>query len=108
LDWYRELARWLEPFLALLGHKGEKLSFGHHEAAAAQSRKEQRRLLDLCEKHGWTIDKLREQIREKTRWKGPTPREPTGNVHYITADWLPKPRILHPWPSTRFAVTHPR
>jgi RNA-directed DNA polymerase len=22
--------------------------------------------------------------------------------------WLPKPRILHPWPSERFAVTHPR
>jgi len=22
--------------------------------------------------------------------------------------WLPKPRILHPWPSARFAVTHPR
>src|SRR5512134_3157993 len=22
--------------------------------------------------------------------------------------WLPKPRILHPWPSDRFAVKHPR
>ena len=22
--------------------------------------------------------------------------------------WLPKPRILHPWPSVRFAVKHPR
>jgi RNA-directed DNA polymerase len=22
--------------------------------------------------------------------------------------WLPKPTILHPWPSDRFAVTHPR
>ena len=22
--------------------------------------------------------------------------------------WLPKPIILHPWPSDRFAVTHPR
>jgi len=22
--------------------------------------------------------------------------------------WLPKPRILHPWPSARFALTHPR
>jgi RNA-directed DNA polymerase len=22
--------------------------------------------------------------------------------------WLPKPNILHPWPSDRFAVTHPR
>lgn len=26
----------------------------------------------------------------------------------IAAAWLPKPRILHPWPSERFAVNHPR
>ena len=26
----------------------------------------------------------------------------------IAANWLPPPRILHPWPSVRFAVTHPR
>jgi RNA-directed DNA polymerase len=26
----------------------------------------------------------------------------------LANDWLPKPNILHPWPSDRFAVTHPR
>ena len=26
----------------------------------------------------------------------------------LANDWLPKPRILHPWPERRFAVTHPR
>jgi RNA-directed DNA polymerase len=26
----------------------------------------------------------------------------------IATDWLPKPRILHPWPQQRFAVKHPR
>jgi RNA-directed DNA polymerase len=26
----------------------------------------------------------------------------------LVDDWLPKPIILHPWPSDRFAVTHPR
>jgi RNA-directed DNA polymerase len=26
----------------------------------------------------------------------------------LAAAWLPKPIILHPWPSDRFAVTHPR
>ncbi len=26
----------------------------------------------------------------------------------LAADVLPKPRILHPWPDTRFCVTHPR
>ena len=26
----------------------------------------------------------------------------------LIRDWLPKPHILHPWPSERFAVIHPR
>ena len=26
----------------------------------------------------------------------------------LADDWLPKPHILHPWPSDRFAVKHPR
>ena len=26
----------------------------------------------------------------------------------LVNDWLPRPRVLHPWPSERFAVTHPR
>jgi len=26
----------------------------------------------------------------------------------IADAWLPQPRILHPWPDQRFAVTHPR
>jgi RNA-directed DNA polymerase len=26
----------------------------------------------------------------------------------LAEDWLPKPIVLHPWPSVRFAVTHPR
>ena len=26
----------------------------------------------------------------------------------LANDWLPKPRILHPWPQIRFAVSHPR
>jgi group II intron reverse transcriptase/maturase len=26
----------------------------------------------------------------------------------LADDWLPKPRILHPWPEQRFAVRHPR
>jgi RNA-directed DNA polymerase len=39
-----------------------------------------------------------------------------GQRHYLNwarmrqleARWIPKPRILHPWPSVRFAATHPR
>jgi RNA-directed DNA polymerase len=29
-------------------------------------------------------------------------------MNRLIDDWLPKPRILHPWPDKRFAVSHPR
>jgi RNA-directed DNA polymerase len=29
-------------------------------------------------------------------------------IEKIAADWLPQPKILHPWPTVRFAVKHPR
>jgi hypothetical protein len=37
-------------------------------------------------------------------------RDPTSwpRMRKLVDDWLPEPRTLHPWPSTRFAVRHPR
>ena len=35
-------------------------------------------------------------------------RFPWQRMHRLAADWIPKPRILHPYPDKRFAVTHPR
>jgi RNA-directed DNA polymerase len=29
-------------------------------------------------------------------------------IERLAADWLPRPRIQHPWPTTRFLVNHPR
>jgi len=29
-------------------------------------------------------------------------------INRLADDWLPKSRILHPWPDQRFAVKHPR
>jgi hypothetical protein len=29
-------------------------------------------------------------------------------IEKLAAEWLPKPRVLHPWPRERFAVKHPR
>ena len=37
--------------------------------------------------------------RDKTRWV---------RMRQIARDWLPESRILHPWPSDRFAVKYPR
>jgi RNA-directed DNA polymerase len=33
---------------------------------------------------------------------------PWARMKKLADDWLPMPRILHPWPSERFAVKHPR
>jgi len=35
-------------------------------------------------------------------------RTPRSAINRLVARWLPKPRITHPWPEQRFAVTHPR
>ena len=35
-------------------------------------------------------------------------RTPWARIDKIADAWLPKPRILHPWPDQRFAAKHPR
>lgn len=47
----------------------------------------------------WRRSLKRRSQRDKTRWD---------RMRKLVDDWLPKPRILHPWPRDRFAVKHPR
>jgi RNA-directed DNA polymerase len=47
----------------------------------------------------WRRVLRRRSQRDRFTWK---------RVETLAADFLPKPRILHPWPSDRFAVKHPR
>jgi hypothetical protein len=47
----------------------------------------------------WRRSLRRRGQRDKTRWE---------RIAKLADDWLPKPRILHPWPRDRFAVKHPR
>ena len=46
----------------------------------------------------------RRTLRRRSQKDGSTWARITG----LAAEWLPQPRILHPWPSDRFAVRHPR
>src|SRR5947208_13349683 len=46
----------------------------------------------------------RRTLRQRSQ-KDWTTRE---RIKRLADDWLPKPRILHPWPESRFAVRHPR
>jgi RNA-directed DNA polymerase len=50
------------------------------------------------------IDLWRHTLRRRSQ-KDPTTWE---RITRLANDWLPKPRILHPWPDARFAVRHPR
>ncbi len=47
----------------------------------------------------WRRTLRRRSQKDRTTWQ---------RIDMIAQDWLPLPRILHPWPSRRFAVKHPR
>ena len=47
----------------------------------------------------WLRALRRRSQRDRTTWK---------RIDALADRWLPKPRILHPWPNQRFAVRHPR
>jgi hypothetical protein len=52
------------------------------------------RVMDL-----WRRSLKRRSQRDRTTWE---------RIAKLAYDFLPKPRILHPWPHVRFAVNHPR
>jgi RNA-directed DNA polymerase len=52
----------------------------------------------------YVTDLWRRMLRRRSQKAGITWARMTELADY----WLPKPIILHPWPSERFAVTHPR
>jgi RNA-directed DNA polymerase len=47
----------------------------------------------------WLRTLRRRSQKDKFAWK---------RIDKLADDFLPKPKILHPWPSARFVVTHPR
>jgi RNA-directed DNA polymerase len=47
----------------------------------------------------WQHTLRRRSQKDRMRWE---------RIKRLADDWLPKPRILHPWPDARFAVRHPR
>lgn len=53
----------------------------------------------LCVTTLWRRTLKRRSQRSRLVWE---------KLEAISDDWLPTPRILHPWPDRRFAVNHPR
>jgi RNA-directed DNA polymerase len=52
----------------------------------------------------YVTDRWRRTLRRRSQKDGMT----WERISTIADAWLPKPRILHPWPDQRFAVTQPR
>ena len=52
----------------------------------------------------YVTDLWRRTLRRRSQKDGMT----WARITKIADAWLPQPRILHPWPDQRFAVTHPR
>ena len=52
----------------------------------------------------YVTDRWRRTLRRRSQKEGLT----WERIRKIADAWLPQPRILHPWPDQRFAVTHPR
>jgi RNA-directed DNA polymerase len=50
-------------------------------------------------KNLWLRTLRRRSQKDQTSWE---------RITKLADDFLPQPRILHPWPNQRFAVTHPR
>ena len=47
----------------------------------------------------WRRTLTRRSQKDRTGWD---------RINRLADQWLPRPRILHPWPNQRFAVKHPR
>ena len=47
----------------------------------------------------WMRTLRRRSHKDRTTWE---------RIKKIATDYLPQPKILHPWPQQRFTVTHPR
>jgi hypothetical protein len=47
----------------------------------------------------WRGTLLRRSQKRRLNWP---------KMHKLLEFWIPKPRVLHPYPATRFAATHPR
>jgi len=47
----------------------------------------------------WRSSLMRRSQRHRLNWE---------RMHRLVERWVPKPRVVHPWPRQRFAVNHPR
>lgn len=59
-----------------------------------------------------SLGTFRERVTRLWRWtlrrRGQRRRPNWARMHRLAERWIPRPRVLHPYPERRFAATHPR
>jgi group II intron reverse transcriptase/maturase len=94
-----ELRRRMHQPIPMQGHWLKQVMTGHFAYYAVPTNS---RALDAFRYHVTNL--WRRTLRRRSQKDGCT----WERITKIANDWLPKPRILHPWPNARFAVRHPR
>jgi hypothetical protein len=94
-----ELRRRMHQTIPSQGHWLEQVVSGHfvYHAVPTNSRA-------LSAFRHYVADLWRRTLRRRSQKDGLT----WDRMTKLADDWLPAPRILHPWPDRRFAVKHPR
>jgi hypothetical protein len=120
LDRIRKVAkeRKEEKFTALFHHIiKQEMRWRMHQPIPAQGRWLERVVRGYFNYHavptnGRALEVFRHHItnlwRGTLRRRSQKDRVTWARMMQLVDAWLPKPIILHPWPSDRFAVTHPR
>jgi RNA-directed DNA polymerase len=91
-------ARFEEFALQLHPDKTRLIEFGRHAAA----NRERRGLGKFRHQIVWLWAKNAPAEKSEERYP------PWTRMKKLANDFLPKPKILHPWPGVRFAAKHPR
>lgn len=94
-----ELRRRMHQPIPLQGRWLKQVVTGHFAYYAVPTNS---RALDAFRYHVTNL--WRRTLRRRSQKDGCT----WERITKIATAWLPKPRILHPWPNARFAVKHPR
>jgi group II intron reverse transcriptase/maturase len=94
-----ELRRRMHQPIPMQGHWLRQVVTGHFAYYAVPTNS---RALDAFRYHVTNL--WRRTLRRRSQKDGYT----WDRITKVATAWLPKPRILHPWPNARFAVKHPR
>jgi RNA-directed DNA polymerase len=94
-----ELRRRMHEPVASVGEWLQKVALGYYQYHAVPGNLDHLRVFMHRLRRLWRMVLLRRSQRNRASWDRLNP---------ILDRWIPVPRVLHPYPTTRFDATHPR